>query len=112
VLTFGTAQGNIPLAALGALLALGVVVLSGALLREPLSRVPENTIKFAVGLLLSAFGLFWSVEGLAIEWPGGDLAILGLLAYLTIVSLGFVAALRSTPVRQAAKGPSSTPTGD
>ncbi|MFL5807762.1 MAG: hypothetical protein ACJ8CR_39290 [Roseiflexaceae bacterium] len=67
VLTFGTAQENIPLAALGALLALGVVVLVGALLREPLSRVPENTIKFAVGLLLSTFGLFWSVEGLAAE---------------------------------------------
>ena len=112
VLTFGTAQGNIPLAALGALLALGAVVLVGALLREPLSRVPENTIKFAVGLLLSAFGLFWSVEGLAVEWPGSDLAILGLLAYLTIVSLGFVAALRGTLVRRAAKGPSSTPTGD
>jgi uncharacterized membrane protein len=112
VLTFGTAQGNIPLAALGALLALGVVVLVGALLREPLSRVPENTIKFAVGLLLSAFGLFWSVEGLGVEWPGGDLAILGLLAYLTVISLGFVAALRSTQVRQAAKGPSPTSTGD
>ena len=112
VLTFGTAQGNIPLAALGALLALAVVVLVGALLREPLSHVPENTIKFAVGLLLSAFGLFWSVEGLAIEWPGGDLAILGLLAYLTIISLGFVAALRGTLVRQAAEGTSRAPTGD
>jgi uncharacterized membrane protein len=112
VLTFGTAQGNIPLAALGALLALGVVVLVGALLREPLSRVPENTIKYAVGLLLSAFGLFWSVEGLAVEWPGGDLAILGLLAYLTIISLGFVAALRSTQVRRAAGGTSRAPTGD
>src|SRR5262249_62112754 len=86
VLPFGTAQGNIPLAALGALLALGVVILVGALLREPLSRVPENTIKFAVGLLLSTFGLFWSVEGLAVEWPGGDLAIFGVLVYLTIIS--------------------------
>ncbi len=112
MLTFGTAQGNIPLAALGALLALAVVVLVGALLQEPLSHVPENTIKFAVGLLLSAFGLFWSVEGLAVEWPGGDLAILGLLAYLTIISLGFVAALRGTLVRQAAEGTSRAPTGD
>ena len=112
VLTFGTAQGDIPLAALGALLALGVVVVIGALLREPLSRVPENTLKFAVGLLLSAFGLFWSVEGLAVEWPGGDLAILGVLAYLTIISLGFVAALRGTLVRKAAERTSPTPTGD
>jgi uncharacterized membrane protein len=112
VLTFGTAQGDIPLAALGALLALGVVVLVGALLREPLSRVPENTIKFAVGLLLSAFGLFWSVEGLAVEWPGSDLAILGLLAYLTIISLGFVATLRCTPAWWATERTSPTPTGD
>jgi len=65
-----------------------------------------------VGLLLSAFGLFWSVEGLAVEWPVGDLAILGLLAYLTIISLGFVAALRGTLVRQAAEGTSRAPTGD
>jgi len=112
VLTFGTAQGNIPLAALGALLALGVVVLVGALLREPLSRVPENTIKFAVGLLLSAFGLFWSVEGLGVEWPGSDLALLGLLAYLTVISLGFVATLRRRPARRAAERTSPAPTGD
>src|SRR5262249_23317883 len=112
VLTFGTAQGNIALAALGALRARGVVVLVGALLREPLSRVPENTIKFAVGLLLSAFGLFWSVEGLGVEWPSGDLAILGLLAYLTVISLGSVAALRSTPVRQAAEEPNPKAAGD
>jgi len=112
VLTFGTAQGNIPLAALGALLALGVVILVGALLREPLSRVPENTIKFAVGLLLSTFGLFWSVEGLGVEWPSGDLAILGLLAYLTVISLGCSAALRSTGVRQAAEQPSPKGAGD
>ena len=112
VLTFGTSQGNIPLAALGALLALAVVVLVGALLREPLSRVPENTIKFAVGLLLSAFGLFWSVEGLAVEWPGSDLAILGLLAYLTIISLGFVATLRGTSARPAAERTGPAPTRD
>jgi uncharacterized membrane protein len=112
VLTFGTAQGNIPLATLGALLALGVVVLIGALLREPLSRVPENTIKFAVGLLLSAFGLFWSVEGMGVEWPGGDLAIFGVLVYLTIISFSFVAALRGTLVRRAAQHTSPTPTGD
>jgi uncharacterized membrane protein len=112
VLTFGTAQGNIPLAAFGALLALGAVVLVGALLREPLSRVPENTLKFAVGLLLSAFGLFWSVEGLGVEWPAGDLAILGLLVYLTIISLGFVAVLRSALMRPAVEGASSTPAGD
>ncbi len=107
VLTFGAAQGNIPLAALGALVALIAVVVVGALLKEPLRRVPENTIKFAVGVLLSTFGLFWSVEGLGVLWPGGDAAILGILAFLTLISLGFVAVLRKLQTRQASKGASA-----
>ena len=63
VLTFGTTQGSIPLAALGAGIALVLVVIVGALVHQPLSRVPENTMKFAVGLMLATFGIFWSVEG-------------------------------------------------
>jgi uncharacterized membrane protein len=51
-------------------------------------------MKFAVGLMLATFGIFWSVEGVGIAWPGTDLAILGILAFLTLVSLGLVAALR------------------
>jgi uncharacterized membrane protein len=101
VLTFGTSQGSVPLAALGAGLALLVVVVVGALIHQPLSGVPENTMKFAVGLMLSTFGIFWSVEGTGIEWPGADLAILGILAFLTLISLGFVATLRRMHDRQA-----------
>jgi len=67
VLTFGTNQGSIPLAVLGAGLALVVVALAGALLHQPLSSVPENTMKFAVGLMLSTFGIFWSAEGAGVE---------------------------------------------
>ncbi len=94
VLTFGTTQGSIPLAALGAGLALALVVIVGALVHRPLSRVPENTMKFSVGLMLSAFGIFWSVEGVGIDWPGQDISILGILAFLTVASVGLVALLR------------------
>jgi uncharacterized membrane protein len=94
VLTFGASHGNIPLAALGAGIALLLVVIVGAVVHKPLSRVPENAMKFAVGLMLTTFGVFWSAEGAGIAWPGTDLAILGILGFLTLVSLGFVAVLR------------------
>jgi len=94
VLTFGTTQGSIPLAALGAGLALALVALVGAVIHRPLSRVPENTMKFSVGVMLSTFGIFWSGEGVGVEWPGQDLAILGILAFLTLVSLILVGGLR------------------
>jgi len=104
VITFGGAQGNIPLAALGALGALIAVVITGAVLKEPLERIPENTIKFGVGVLLSTFGLFWSAEGLGVEWPGSDLAILGILAFMTLISVGFVAVLRNLHAHPHLKG--------
>jgi uncharacterized membrane protein len=56
--------------------------------------VPENTMKFAVGLMLAAFGIFWSVEGTGIAWPGADVAILYNLAFLTLIAFGMVAVLR------------------
>jgi uncharacterized membrane protein len=94
VLTFGAAQGRIWLAAVAAAAALLVVVVTGLLVRKPLERVPENTIKYAVGLLLSTFGVFWSGEGASVDWPGGDLAILGILAFLGLVSWLYVNRLR------------------
>jgi len=101
VVTFGVAAHNIPLAALGALGALAVVVVVGIVLKEPLRRVPENTIKFAVGVLLSAFGLFWSAEGIGVEWPGSDLSILGIIVFLLLISLGFVSVLSRLQTRPA-----------
>lgn len=100
MLSFGTTQGNIPLAALGAGLALALVVV-GALVHRPLSRVPENTMKFSVGLILSAFGIFWSVEGVGIAWPGEDISLLGILAFLTMMSISLVALLRRQHDRTA-----------
>ncbi|HEU5425175.1 MAG TPA: hypothetical protein VFU72_16655 [Nitrolancea sp.] len=94
VLTFGSTQGNIPLAAAGAFAAIVLVGLAGALVHRPLSRVPENTMKFAVGVLLTTFGTFWSAEGAGVTWPGSDAAIFGVLAFVLVVSLTFVALLR------------------
>lgn len=94
VVTFGGTQRNVPLAAAGAAVALFVVLLVGAAVHAPLSRVPENTLKFGVGLMLTSFGIFWAGEGAGARWPGGDAAILGVLAFVALLSFGLVAALR------------------
>jgi Ca2+/H+ antiporter, TMEM165/GDT1 family len=103
VITFGLNADSIALATVGAALG-GVLVLgAGVIAHRPLSRVPENTIKFAVGLLLSTFGTFWAIEGLgvfaegreSIEWPGGDLALLAILALWCAVAWIAVTSLRA-----------------
>jgi uncharacterized membrane protein len=102
VLTFGVSAGNVPLAAAGAAVAGAIVLAVGAAVHQPLSRVPENTIKYGVGILLSTFGTFWAIEGLGIfspdhsslEWPAGDLALLGVLVGWFVVSRGLVIGLR------------------
>jgi uncharacterized membrane protein len=94
VLTFGSTQGNIPLAALGAAVAVVLVASVGVVARAPLARVPENTMKFAVGVMLTTFGVFWGAEGAGASWPGDDAAILGVLAFVLVLSLAFVALLR------------------
>ena len=88
------AGGLLAPAAVGAALAGSLVVLAGLVLRRPLARVPENTLKFAVGGLLSAFGVFWIGEGLRYPWPGEDLALLGLVGAFTVIALLAVAAVR------------------
>jgi uncharacterized membrane protein len=62
--------------------------------RGPLQRVPENSLKFAVGLLLTSFGIFWGAEGAGVEWPGADLAVFGIVAFLGVVSLLLTRQLR------------------
>ena len=66
----------------------------GAAIHRPLSRVPENALKFAVGVMLSAFGLFWTGESLGVEWPGGDAAILAFAALFLGVAAALVALLK------------------
>jgi Ca2+/H+ antiporter, TMEM165/GDT1 family len=88
------ARGLLAPAAVGAALAGSLVILAGLALRRPLARVPENTLKFAVGVLLSAFGVFWVGEGLRYPWAGEDLALVGLAAGFMVIALLAVAAVR------------------
>jgi uncharacterized membrane protein len=95
VLTFGSARAHgIPLAAAAAGTALVIVVAVGAVVHAPLSRVPENTLKFGVGLLLTTFGTFWATEGAGASWPAEDASLLVLLAFYAGASLLAVRALR------------------
>jgi uncharacterized membrane protein len=93
-LTFGSNQHNIPLAALAAVSAVIVVALAGVAVRAPLSRVPENTMKFAVGVMLTAFGTFWGAEGAGASWPGSDAALPVIVAAVAMLGLGTAALLR------------------
>src|SRR5579864_3665202 len=90
VVTFGATAHNLWLATLGAVAALVIVLIVGVAVHAPLSKVPENALKFAVGLLLSSFGTFWAAEGAGATWPGSDAAILGILAVYTAVSFIYV----------------------
>jgi uncharacterized membrane protein len=95
VITFGTNQGSIPLAVAGATVAVLVVVIAGKALHKPLSQVPENTLKFVVGIMLTSFGIFWGSEGAGVKWPGSDAALLGVIALIAVTGLVLVAWLRS-----------------
>jgi uncharacterized membrane protein len=87
VVTFGASAGQLGPAALGATLA-GILVLAvGASLHRPLARVPENGLKYAVGLMLVTFGTFWAGEGVGIDWPGSDAILVVLLAAYLLASL-------------------------
>lgn len=90
VLTFGSTHGDIPLAAAAAGAALILVAITGGLVHAPLSRVPENTMKFSVGVMLTSFGIFWGSEGAGVHWPGDILSLLVVLAFVVALSLGLV----------------------
>jgi uncharacterized membrane protein len=94
VLTFGGNAGNIPVAGIAAGAAIVLVASAGALLRAPLARVPENAMKFAVGTLLTSFGVFWGTEGAGAQWPGSDAALLAIIPLTALLAVGLVAALR------------------
>lgn len=97
VIGLGAVRGLLVAASLGALAACLVVVAAGLVLRRPLARVPENSLKFVVGILMSAFGLFWFGEGVGLQWPYADAALLGLMAILVVASwLGVTVAKRLT----------------
>jgi uncharacterized membrane protein len=90
VVTLGGSQHDVALAAIGAGAALIAVLAAGVVVYAPLSRVPENTLKFAVGVMLTTFGAFWGGEGAGVRWPGGDVALLGLLLFVALAALSLV----------------------
>ncbi len=87
VVTFGATQGSVPYAVFGAVSAVLIVVIVGLVVHRPLSKVPENTLKYVVGIMLTSFGIFWSSEGVGIHWPGGDAALPGVILFIAITSL-------------------------
>jgi uncharacterized membrane protein len=93
-LTFGSNAGDIPLAALAAVAAVVVIAVAGFAVRAPLARVPENTLKFVVGIMLTSFGVFWGAEGAGAHWPGSDASLLWLAPAVLLYALGLVAVLR------------------
>ena len=102
VLTFGLNAHNLPVAVIAALAATVVVAAIGLVARAPLANVPENAVKYGVGVMLASFGTFWAVQGLGVlrpggeslVWPGGDSAILALLAGWFLISRALVVHLR------------------
>lgn len=87
VIAVGTAHGQTFWAGIGAMPAVVLVLLVGIAVHRPLVQVPENTLKFVVGLMLSSFGVFWIGEGLGAEWLGADLALVGIFALFLIFAL-------------------------
>ncbi len=99
VLTFGANQHRVGLAAAAAAAAVLLVALVGCAARAPLARVPENTLKFAVGVLLTSFGMFWGAEGAGADWPAGDAALLAIVPGVLLAAL----ALSSPRMRAVAR---------
>jgi uncharacterized membrane protein len=110
VLTFGANQHAVPLATLAAAAAVVVVTTAGLALRAPLTKVPENTMKFVVGIMLTAFGTFWGAEGAGAHWPGSDAALLVLAPSIAVFALLLVALLRAR-ARPADRTPANPMTG-
>jgi uncharacterized membrane protein len=96
-LTFGSNARDVGLAAIAAGCAVAVVAAAGVAVRAPLSRVPENTMKFVVGIMLTAFGTFWGAEGAGASWPGSDVALLAIVPAVTAFGLIMVAVMRAAP---------------
>ncbi|MEI6098799.1 MAG: hypothetical protein WCS20_10950 [Alphaproteobacteria bacterium] len=94
VIAVGPTREMTAYAAIGAVVAMVLVFILGAALRRPLTQVPENTLKFAVGLMMTAFGIFWTGEGLGLVWPGADFVLIAFLVLVGGVSRALVLAKR------------------
>ncbi len=105
VLTFGANQHHVGIAAIAAAAAVAAVVLLGLAAKAPLARVPENTMKFAVGVMLTSFGMFWGTEGAGASWPGSDAALLVIVPAVALFAIGLVRLLRTEQEAAAAVSP-------
>jgi uncharacterized membrane protein len=97
VIAVGATAGTLGYASAGAALAGVVVIGAGLLARGPLSQVPENALKFAVGIMLSGFGVFWTGEGLRYRWPGDELSLLAIVGFFALTALLGIALARPRP---------------
>ncbi len=104
VLTFGSNQHDVSLAAVAAVAAVVVVVAVGVVVRAPLARVPENTMKFVVGVMLISFGTFWGTEGAGAHWPGSDAALLVLVPAVAAFGLALAAVVKPRANTKTASG--------
>ncbi|HEX4789608.1 MAG TPA: hypothetical protein VH372_14150 [Actinospica sp.] len=109
VLTFGANAKDVPLAALAAVIAVVLVVVVGIAIKAPLSRVPENTMKFVVGIMLTTFGTFWGAEGADAHWPGGDAALLVIAPIVALYAIALVAVLRRSAPRPTSTASPASP---
>jgi uncharacterized membrane protein len=107
VITFGANQRNVGAAVIGAAAAVIVVAVTGIAVRAPLAKVPENAMKFAVGIMLTSFGIFWGAEGAGVSWPGQDAALLVLVPVVALVALCYTVLLRRPRAAQPASAPAS-----
>ncbi|MGF7163274.1 putative membrane protein [Rhodoligotrophos appendicifer] len=101
VIAVGAGRGLLWPAAIGALVACLAVLVIGFAIHKPLARVPENTLKFAVGIMLSSFGVFWTGEGLGVSWPGSDLSLLGLVVIFLVTGLATASLLKTNRMKPA-----------
>jgi len=104
-LTFGANQHRVGLAAAAAATAVILVAALGFLIHAPLARVPENAMKFSVGVMLTSFGIFWGAEGAGAAWPGGDTALLVIVPTVLSFSLLLVRSFRTTAAESLAVRP-------
>jgi uncharacterized membrane protein len=95
VITFGDNQKNIGAAVIGAAAAIIVVTIAGIAVKAPLTKVPENWMKFSVGIMLTSFGTFWGAEGAGVAWPGNDAALLVLVPVVALAAAACIFWLRS-----------------
>jgi uncharacterized membrane protein len=102
VITFGDNQKNIGAAVIGAAAAIIVVTITGIAVRAPLTKIPENWMKFAVGIMLTSFGTFWGAEGAGVAWPGNDAALLVLVPVVALAAATCIPWLRSRKAAAAA----------